>query len=570
LPSTDHELMFDKYLSDVETGKITSGNFLKQAVKRHRKDLIRSKVKSFPYVFKPEIAEDYLVFIEHLPHIKGEWARLRMTLKLEPWEIFILTMIFGWVRKDNGLRRFQRVFIEVARKNGKTFLAAAVAEAIFFLDNEPGAEIYIAATKKDQAKLCWDVIDAQIQKVPALAKKVQPFYSTFKIVNMATSSFIKPLGADSNTEDGLNPSVAIIDEYHAHPTNQMLEVLESGMAARANHLTFIITTAGTHREYPCYTEERENAKQILSGTMEADKSLCILYELDEGDDWTDEANAIKANPNYGVSIYKDFVQGRIEEALQSPMKQSLIRTKNFNQWVDSPSVWISDDVWQKCRRPIDLEDYRGREFTFGVDLSDKIDLSSVSLIFPPKDLETEKAVFARFFMPADKVDEKTKMDHVSYAAWRDAGWIYCTPGNTVDQEYIENWLLNLIDEYDLKPISGAYDPWNAQQITRHWQDDGIEMVEFRQGYRTMSPACKDFEKDVLDGKIIHDGSPILQWNLSCVELDMDPAGNIKISKQKIAKSSKRVDGVIATVMANALLMAPEDDSGEGNIYVMTS
>ena len=560
---------YDQYVKDVTSGVQVACRWVKLAVKRHVDDLKASRKKSFPYVFRPDIAARYIMFAQQLKHTKGKWARHNETIHLEPWQQFIVAMIHGWRRKDTGLRRFSKVFIEVARKNGKTTLAACIANGIFFLDGEEGCEIYCCATKRDQAKLAWDEINNEIQKQPYLRARCHTYKmnSTVKMGN----SVIKPVGADSGTEDGLNPYMAIIDEYHAHKTNEMLEVMESGMGAREQPLTFIITTAGANKNYPCYAEERDQAIRVLTGSEKSDSFFPLMYELDEGDDWTDLKNAVKANPNLGISVEPSYIEARIQEALSNPRKQALIRTKNLNQWVDSATTWIRDDVWDALGRNISLDGYAGRECFCAVDLSNSIDLSAVAIAFPPEDLEKESAIFVHYYMPAQIVDEKSRQDHVPYALWRDQGWITTTPGNTVDQDYIEKDVMQLIEKYGLQIQAFGYDPWIASQLVNHLQDAGVPMVKFRQGFASMSPASKNFEKAVLDGRIVHDRNPIMAWNLQCTAIESDPAGNIKPSKKAIAHSSRRIDGVVATIMATGLYLSGDQEqtaSDDGEVFVI--
>lgn len=560
----------EKYIKEVIDGTVQAGKLVQDAVYRHIDDLEKSKNEEFRYIFKPEKAYPYIQFAQLLKHTKGEWARQNQSIILEPWQQFILYMIHGWRRKDNGLRRFRKCYIEVARKNGKTTLAAALANGIFFLDGEPGCEIYCAATKRDQARICWTEIENQIRKCPQLNKRVRVYKNKSSIV--MGNSFIRPLGADSNTEDGLNPYLGIIDEYHAHKTNQMLEVLESGMGSREQPLSFIITTAGSLKQGPCFTEERDFGIRVLTKRAEDDTFFPLIYELDEGDDWSDINMAIKANPNLGVSVKTDYIEARISEALANPRKQALIRTKNFNQWVDASETWIKDDSWDELGHNVQIDQFAGRDCYMAIDLSNRIDLTALSIVFPRKDIEKQDQIFVKYYMPADIIEEKTRQDNVPYALWRDQGWITCTPGNIVDQDWIEADVGKLIDGLHVNVKGFAYDPWNASQLVTHLSDKGLQMVEFRQGFATMSPASKAFEAAVLNKTIGHDRNPILAWNVQCTEVVQDPAGNIKPNKKALEKSSKRIDGCVASIMAFGLYGVTGEASGEreddGNVYIV--
>lgn len=561
----------ERYAEDILAGRIPSGELMKAAVLRQKSDLEKSRSKSYPYRFDAAKAQAYIDFIELLPHIKGKWARDRECLKLQGWEQFICWCTFGWVSKSTGMRRFSKCYVEVARKNGKTTLAAAMAIACFFLDGDVGMEIYCVATKKDQAKLAWATMEQQITKSPSLSKRVRVFNlqnSACSISRLADSSYIRCLGQDSDTEDGLNPSVAIVDEYHAHRTNAMLEVIQSGTGARDQPLTIIITTAGVYLQGPCYAEERDLGVRVLTDRAKSEAAFFAIYELDDGDDWTDMSVAVKANPGLGVSVSEDYLRERIDEALRSPRKQALIRTKNFNQWVSAASAWIDSQAWDAIGADFDFEELENRRCYIGIDLSRTIDLTAVCFAFPNAGESDKLRVLVRYYMPEGLIEEKSKQDSVPYSTWRDQGWIMCTPGPTVDMRWVRQDILSLVQDYSLDVVQVAYDPWSASELVKWLADDGLDMVEFRQGYATISPCAKAFEKAVLDQTLEHNRNPILAWNVDCVELESDPAGNIKPSKKSIAKSSKRIDGVIAAIMALGLFIIHGDEQmvDDGTLY----
>lgn len=543
------EFTYRQYEADVISGKELVGIYIRQAVERDLKDLSRQKDPDFPYRFDDKEAQRRIRFIQLLKYTRGVWAKNGETLKLEPWQQWVVACTFGWKAKGKNLRRFRKIDLSVARKNGKTTLSAAMLNSVYFLDKEPGAEIYCAATKKDQAKITYDETREQIRRNGILSGITKEFKQNSTIFCEATNSKIRVLGADSDTEDGLNPSATSIDEYQAHKTNAMLEVLISGEGAREQPLNIITFTAGTNLEYPAYAEERAIGLRVLAGLENDEQAFYAFYELDENDDWSDPINAVKANPNLGVSVSFDFIKSRIAEALKNPRQQTLIRTKNLNQWVDSPTVWIPDKMWQELGKKFSMSELSGRNCYIGCDLSGSIDLSAIAFAFPKEGDETQDTLVVKFFMPEQIIEQKTKQDHVPYEAWAKAHYIYLTPGNTVDQDYIEKWVREKVKNLNLHILGFGYDPWNATTMISHFQQEGVNMVLMRQGYQTLSPICKAFERAVYDGSVCHDQNPVLSWNLSCVELMMDPAGNIKPDKGKIAKSSKRIDGVIAAILA---------------------
>jgi phage terminase large subunit-like protein len=554
-----------QYIKDVASGKLTACRYVRLAVGRHLADLERSKDPSWPYRFDEGKAIRSIKFAQLLKHSKGKWAKRKESLRLEGWQQFIKWCVHGWVRKDTGTRRFRKAYVEVPRKNGKTTLAASDVLDLFFLDGEEGAEIYTAATKRDQAKLCWAEVASMIRKQPALRERVDILNNTSTIRLKGTLSVIKALGADSNTEDGLNPLMGVIDEYHAHKTADMVNVLESGMGSRAEPFIEIITTAGTNQHGPCYQEERTLAVNTLEGGGPED-FFCIIFTLDEGDDWTDPSVWGKANPNLGVSVYEEYLASRVNLALASPRKQNDVKTKNFNIWCSAQTAWIPHDTWDACGGDVDTQALAGRPCTAGLDLANSVDLSAVALVFPPRDMETDYQILVRYYMPEDVVDEKTRTDKVPYALWVEQGWITATPGNIIDQDFIEADLRAVFDLYDCERT--AYDPWNASQIVTHLRAEGMTMVPMRQGYATLSPISKSFETLLLSKRIRHGRNPVLAWNMACTSVKEDENGNIRPVKPERG-SGMRIDGILATIMALGLALEEVDGTADdGTLWVV--
>jgi len=325
------------YIERLLSGEETAGAMEKAAVYRHVQDLKRQEESDFPFVFDPEAGLRPAKFVEMLKHTKGKWARQRLNLVLEPWQWFILYALFGWKRKDTGTRRFTKAYIEVARKNGKTTLAAGLANYCFLADYEEGAEVYCCATKKDQAKIAWNEAAAQIERNSTLRNATKTIQTSSTVIKPGTQSRMKALAQDSDTEDGLNPHFVLIDEYHAHKSSSMVNVMEDGMGAREQPMLFIITTAGFDKNSPCYQEERSLVKGILEGTIDPrpENVFGIIYSLDEDDDWTNEHVWRKANPNLGISVDVEFLRKQVTNALASPQKQNSVLTKNFNKWTQA-------------------------------------------------------------------------------------------------------------------------------------------------------------------------------------------------------------------------------------------
>ncbi len=558
----------EKYIAGVKAGRVVTCKWTRLAVMRHLSDLKRVGKKDFPYHFDPEPAKRAIDFIQLLEHTKGEFANKALhndiRLKLEPWQQFLIWEMEGWRNKD-GFRRFTRAYIEVARKNGKTSLAAALANYHFFADSprEVGPEIYFAATKQQQAALAWEEAERQILRNPMLNGIAQTYKSKKHIVVPKTAAVMRPLGRDSKTEDGLNPSFAVIDEYHAHPDAGLIDVIESGMGARKQPLVVIITTAGTNYTGPCI-EEHEHLKKMLEGAIPAvDNFFGIIYTLDENDDWKDPKVWIKANPNLGVSVDKARLAEQVNLAASSTTKITNIKTKRLNIWCNSVLGWIDFDNWEKCgKEKYSEKDLMGRVCYGAMDLSSTQDITALCLSFPPlEDGEPFKHIY-RFYIPEELISEKEELDKVPYSAWIDEGLIIGTPGNVIDYDWIEQDILNLAAQYEIKEF--CFDPFHAQEIVNHLTDAGIIMIPIQQGYRMISPMCDSFEKRVLSREMAHGNNPVMRWMISCVEVKSDRQGNIMPMKPRRGSSGKRIDGVVANVMA--LGRASLQLSAQGSVY----
>lgn len=556
-----HETDVQGYIDDILSGKITAGKYEILAVQRHVDDIKRIGDKDFPYHFDKEKAVRPICFIEDLPHTKGEWAARGEKIKLEPVQKFELWCVFGWVKK-NGMRRFNIVYDERARKNAKTTTGAGIANYCLHADDphEEGAENYFVATKRDQARIAYDEAERQNLRHKHLSKRIKAYKQSHTIVIPGTAAKMMPLGKDSDTEDGLNPHFSLIDEYHAHKTSELLDVIQSGMGARQQPLIWIITTAGFDRNRPCYQDERSLVIQILEGTLEPrpENIFGMIFTLDENDDWTDPKVWRKANPLLGVSVKREYIADQVTQALASPLKRNNVLTKNFNIWTQAETRWIDPTRWAACGEYlIDPEILIGRVCYGGLDLSTTTDLSAWVLAFPSSREGEPMQKLYRFFLPEENILERQRRDKVPYIEWSDSGLITLTPGDVIDYDYIEAQIREDAEKFDLQEL--AYDPYNATEIINHLQEDGIECVPFRQGFISMSPASKDYEKKILRKEFAHGSNPVMAWMISCTEVKSDPAGNIKPVKPDRQKTGKRIDGVVADIMASWRATIAEND-----------
>lgn len=520
---------YETYAEGVLSGNIQAGELIRLACHRY----FRDKKRIYEgLTLDRQAGERAIRFISSLKQTKGIYAG--HLLALQPWQQFLIFNLFAWKRAD-GSRRFRKAYIEVARKNGKSTLAAGIGLCGLFVDKEPRAEIYSAATTKDQAKIVFEEAKEMVKSC-SLKNRINIFRNSLSYD--ATGSYFKPLSSDYDTLDGLNPHISIIDEYHAHPTSGVLDVLDSASGSRFNPLMFIITTAGFYRNYPCYAYRR-NAINVLRGIAQDDSLFSMIFTLDEGDDWADPSVWIKANPNLDVSVSSDYIGQQVKDALNRPEAQVNVMTKNLNLWTDSAATWILDSKWMESEvKGTDLEhcDCWG-----GLDLSNVSDITAFVLAFN-KDGKTPLLPF--FWIPEDTVAEKMKKENVDYRKWINEGHIRVTPGNVVDYAFIKEDILQLSRKYNIRSI--AYDRWNSSQTVIDLQNEGMTMHPFGQGYASMSTPTKAFEAGVLSRQVVHDGNPVLRWMLSNVAIARDPSGNIKPDK---SKSSQKIDGISAAIMA---------------------
>lgn len=528
------------YAEAVTGGAVLTGNLVRLACQRHLRDLAAADARGL--WFDETAAERAIDFFTFLPHIKGEWAH-GQTLVLQPWQAFIVGSLFGWKRRADNMRRFRTAYNELARKQGKSTMSAGIGLLLAFFDDEPGAEVYAAATKRDQAKIVWGDARQMVLRVPALRQRIRVF--TGNLSSEATASKFEPLGADADTLDGLNIHGAIVDELHAHPSRAVVDVLETATGARRQPLIFYITTAGFDRHSVCW-QHRDYSVRVLEGTVEDDSWFAYVAALDPGDDWRDPAVWPKANPNYGVSVKPDDLAAKAKRAAEVPAAQQEFRRKHCNEWTESETRWLSLDAWDRCAGPVPWQDIpaqlAGRRCYGGLDLSSTTDLTAAVLVFPDDDGGYD--VVCRAWAPEDNLRKRAEKDRVPYPVWRDQGLLEATAGNVVDYDVVEARVLEDATRYQLAEL--AIDRWNSTGTQTHLTEKGLTVVPFGQGFASMTAPTKELERLVLAGKIRHGGHPLLRWAASNVVVQTDPAGNIKPSKEK---STERIDPLVALIMA---------------------
>jgi len=540
-----------QYAERVLDGEIVAGRWVRLACERHLRDLERAGTDEFPYVFRPELGDRVFDFFTYCRHVQGPLARQPIILEL--WQRFILGSIFGWVHRETGLRRYRQAYVQVARKNGKSTMLSGLSLYMLMADGELGSQVYATATKKDQAKIVYDAARIMASRSPDLLKRLEP--GRARIEHLASDSFMMPLSRDTKSLDGFNPHLGIVDEYHAHPTAEMVELLKSGMGQRLQPLLFIITTAGFDLNAPCYAEY-QYCTRILERQVENERYFVYIAQLDPDDNPQDESVWIKANPLLAASEHgMEYLRGELQEALDDPRKMRNFLTKNLNMWVDQRDQgYMPMERWRACAASDDnpMPDLTGRACYIGVDLSSKIDLTSVAVEFPLGG--GRFAVLSHSFIPREKMLERMKTDRQPFDVWEQQGWVTVIPGAVVDQQAIIDWIETQVAEQDWNVQEVCVDPWNATQFGIEMQKLGYTVVEVVQGIRTLSEPTKDFRERVFQRQIVHDGSPVLAWAMGNAVTKQDHNGNIMLDK---AKSRERIDPAAALMNAHVRAMHHE-------------
>jgi phage terminase large subunit-like protein len=528
------------YAQDVVSKKIPASKWTRLACHRQITDLKKKyHAGKWPYWFDPARGEKVCGFIENLRHIKGEWTGQK--IKLEPWQCFYLTTLFGWVHKDTGFRRFRTSYLEVPRKNAKSTISSGVMLYMASGDREGGAECYSAATSKDQARIVFDAACKMANKSPDFKKYFDVRVQAHNILVKETDSTCKAVSAEAGNLDGLNVHFASIDELHAHKSRAVYDVIETGAGARAQSLISVITTAGTDITGICH-ELHEYLQKILDGVWADDSFFGIIYTIDDTDDWTTEAALRKANPNYGVSVKTEYLLNLVNKAKRSPASQSNFKTKHLDVWERSNTSWMDMAKWRACGgAALKIESFFGKKCWLGLDLSSKLDVTALVLLFNE---ENKWQIFGRYYLPEDTVEEKQHTTLSHYKAWAEHGRFTLTPGNIIDLDYIEQDIIKICGQFDVQDV--AYDPWQATQLAVHLQQQRVPMVEVRAIVSNFSEPMKQLEALVHSKILQHGDDPVMAWMVSNVVAHYDKKDNIYPNKEK---PDNKIDGVIALIMA---------------------
>jgi len=549
-----------KYCADVLSGREPACKWVKLACKRQRRDLARQRTRGWGYRFDAEAASRPCRFLELLPHIKGPLARAHELLRLEPWQIFIVTTGYGWLYKSGKLkdkRRFRSIYLEVPRGNGKSALLSGLSLYALAADHEAGAEVYSAAVTRDQAKIVFGGAAKMAQKLPALRQSRGINVLTNAITQERTASTFKPLASDEDSLDGLNVHFVAIDELHAHKTRAVYDVVETGMGKRDQPMLVVITTAGSNRAGICY-EVRGYILKLLDGVATDETAFGIIYTVDEGDDWTAEASWRKANPNWDVSVDPLHIARLATKAMQLPSAQPTFLTKHLDLWVNADVAWMDMRVWERCTDPeMKIEDFEGEYCQIGLDLASKVDIAAKMRLFEREiDGVTHYYFFGTYYLPSQAIEDGR---NAQYHGWRELGLLTETEGDVIDFGRIEDDVTEDFEKFS--GIEVAYDPWQALNMAQRFQAQGVEVVEYRNTVANFSAPMKEIEGLARQGRLHHNGDPILAWMISNVVCHVDAKDNIYPRKER---PENKIDGVVAAIMALGRRIT--NDANLGSIY----
>lgn len=544
----------ETYARDVVAGRILAGKYIRLACQRHLDDLDWQGDEGFAFRFDPKKGAKVCAFIENLPHTKGKWAAKRERLKLEPWQVFFIMVAFGWLRKKDGLRRYRKVLLLVPRKNGKSALAAGIGLYMLCADGEHGAEVYSGATTEKQALEVFRPARLMAQKSPALLSHFGVEVNAKNIHILGNGSRFEPV--IGNPGDGASPSCAIADEYHEHQTDALVSTMETGMGAREQPMLLVITTAGDNIAGPCY-QMQEEAQQALEGTRRDDETFALIYGIDPEDEWTDPVTLQKANPNFGVSVFEDFLLAQQTGAMTTPRKAGAFKTKHLNVWVQARDAYFNVLRYQETAdpkaggRPVFLDDFDGAECIIGIDLAEKRDLTAVELLFR---YDRGFARFGRYYLPEETI-ELPENEHMR--RYRDEGRLIQTDGAVTDDREILEDILEFVARFHVREV--AFDPSHSRQMSVELMEQGVTCIDFANKPSLMNEPTRKMDALIADRQLHHDGDPMFAWMLSNV---VNRTRNGDLHSPAKQKPGNKIDGPVACIMALGrwLLDDPRDEA----------
>lgn len=558
----DYAAIALQYVSAVLSGARPACKWERLACERHMRDLARQGTPDFPYVFNPELvdtkgkayrpADRVCGFAELMPHIKGDWAARGELIHLDPWQVFFLASIFGWVHQATHKRRFRKADLIVPRKNAKSTIAAIIGNYMLAADGEFGAEVYSGATSQKQAHEVFRPAQLMAKANAAYRAHYGVLLNASNLAVLDTNSKFEPVIGKPG--DGASPSCSIVDEYHEHNTSELYDTMATGMGARSQPLLLMITTAGNNIGGPCYVHQVELQK-ILSGTNVDDTRFGIIYGIDSDDDWTDPKTLIKANPGFNISVSGEFLEAAQREAINDPRKQAVFKTKHLDVWVNAASPWLNLEFLQRGADPTLHEDqFRGETCWHGLDLASKVDIASKSKVFRRLiDGQWHYYVLTKNWLPEATVQ---KPENGHYQAWVAADYLVQTPGNMINLKQIQE---DVEADAELHVIAEiAMDAWGSREIAPSLQEGGFTVIDVPMTVRNLSEPMKLISALVDAGRFHHDGNLASTWMFSNVEVFEDRNENIFPRK---GNAEKKIDAAVATILAVGRAMTGAEATG---------
>ena len=527
--ATESNMLLDKkyteYAEDVISGKIKACKYVKQACQRF--------ISWFDkYEFRSEKADAVVNFIYNLKHSVGKHNG--QNFELLDFQKWIVYSIFGFYYPNTDKRVVNYVYLELARKNGKSAFIAAICLYMLIADGENGSEVEMVANSAKQAKICFTMSSNYLSSIDKKGKYFKRYRDSIKFDK--TKSILQILSSDASGNDGYNSYCFVLDECHEQPDSRLWDVMCSSQGMRENSLGIIITTAGFNLFGFCYGY-RKVCSEILSGLKEDDSQFIAIYTLDEDDDWEDKENWIKANPSLGQTVSESYLEQQIKKAKNNPSLEVGIRTKNFNQWVSSSDIWISNDLLLESSKKINLEDYKDLTAYVGVGLAAVSDLTAVSLMIP---IDGKFYFWTKYYLPQSALFDNSNSE--LYKDWKRKGYLTITDGNVTDYDYLLSDILKMNNIVYIDKI--AYDAYNATQWAINATAQGLPLEPYSQALWNFNKPTKELERLIKSGKVVIDDNPITRWCFSNVVLKYDHNENVKPTK---GESQQKIDGVISMI-----------------------
>jgi phage terminase large subunit-like protein len=537
-----------EYAEAVLRGENIVGKKVLKACQRHMNDLATGDRRGL--YFDEDEAQFVIDFFPLLRLPDGNGAGTPFNLL--PWEQFVVGSLFGWKRKDTGLRRFRYALVEVARSNGKSPLSGGIGDYGLIADGEQGAQIYSAATTRDQAKIVFNDGVSMAKQSPALWQRLD--HTVNNLAYLETQSYFRPLSADASKMDGLRVHIALVDELHEHPDGEVVAKLRTGMKS-TQPLLFMISTAG-HNKMSVLGEEHDLAERILDGVVENDAYFAYIATIDDDDDWANEACWVKANPSLGVTVRLETLRDECLLAKQMPSKLNDFLRFRLNKWTTNATAWLTDELWQDGDEepPHDLA---GRKCFAGLHVT--TEMAAIVLWFP--DDARGGDALAEFYIPEDNVDQLERDDGVPYSAWERDGFVKLTEGGVVDYDAIKKRMDEVAELYDLQEI--GLHRYNATQLNTDLTSAGFTVAAFSSGFPHMAAPSEELERLLMDGTLRHAGNPVLRWMASNVAVRTDSEGHKRPDQES---SGGRIGGMIALLMAIGRALVHIDDDDGPSIY----